>query len=289
MSTALPPGARAKLTRLRAHSGDLSALARSAGERVADLERRIANGERAVAGMNPENPAREESERALAALRKELDAAVAEASKRDSAWRAALEPVKRVELHLSKNGRRRFTDAAPAEAEPDGEPLPDALAAVRADVARIKSERDGAASAPPIAVERKAQVTEIVQRLVDAGRPELKVDRGALAVRWPAVSNYTVPPAPLHVCALAWLDPEAMVAALLRDAGTLPALGRALAQSDREARVRKLTAELFEAERREEAHVEAALAAGLPGISRRKDADPCAILGLCVSEAEQAA
>jgi hypothetical protein len=81
------------------------------------------------------------------------------------------------------------------------------------------------------------------------------------------------------VALAAWIDPAALMAALSRDIDGV-ADARAMTAKDRAAKVRELEAAMLEAERAEEALIEAAGGT----IPRRRDADPAAILGVVVGK-----
>lgn len=77
-----------------------------------------------------------------------------------------------------------------------------------------------------------------------------------------------------------WLDPDRVVAALERDLAEIAGdNSKALSAADRQRREAEISADILQAERAEEALVEAALAERLD-VHRRPDADPRAILGL---------
>lgn len=243
----LPPKAKAKFARLKGQRDEAEALAAVARNRVETIEVTFHTLNDADAAA-----AREE----LAELRAKLVSLNA----RRHMW-----VVDRLAEWASAKAMAGMTDAPPVKV-PSGE----TVETVRAKIAGIRKELDQTRAAPLTADELKAAAARKVREMALNGRPHVDGRSGDIIWRAEGVS-----PASLA----AWMNPEGMVAALARDidAVTSPC---AMTADARRKRVRELEAALLDAERIEEAIVEATGGT----IERRKDADPAAILGVVVGK-----
>jgi len=155
---------------------------------------------------------------------------------------------------------------APAVTNPKGA----TIETVRATVTGLKRDLAQTRAAPLTAEELKAAAAKWVAAKAVEGRPAIDARTGEIMFPQTGVS-------PLALAA--WMEPATIMAALARDIDASTD-GRAMTAKDRAAKVRGLEAALSEAERVEEALIEAAGGT----IPRRRDADPAAILGVVVGK-----
>lgn len=202
--------------------------------------------------------------------------------------------VSSLDAWLSRQGGRELVAyVGPAPKLGRGETASDAvercrrrLRELRADLARIE-----AAPIPSSVAKEKARAE--VMRLAAQGRPNVAamVEAGQ-KIEWPLartdVSAWREgrpdPNVPLvravdPVALAAWLDPDALLAALEREIDELADDEAALSDEARAAKRTEILADLLAVERDEEAFILQAAASGAE-ILRRPDADPRAVLGL---------
>ncbi|BAV45288.1 Uncharacterized protein MLTONO_0385 [Mesorhizobium loti] len=174
-------------------------------------------------------------------------------------------------------------------------PTAAAIERKRADIVALKQDLSAVRTAPVPKSIRKQEARNLVAGLSKAGAPTIGRDR-RLNVSFPSdlmsVTTIGVDPTgtniagvgqlrvPSTLAMMAWLYPDAMVAALERTIDALP--GDDSAALDDDTRAEKQTdikAQILSAERDEETLIRGAHAAGLD-VLRRADADPRAILGV---------
>ena len=162
-----------------------------------------------------------------------------------------------------------------------------ALASVRKDLARLDADAHAVKTAPMMAIEAKEAARRHVAELADKSRPDVRwlVEFGR-QIEWPRGNLRDIGGAGAVAVAMpdarglmAWLHPEAMVAALEAEIDAVADDGQAIGADEREARLAQIAAEKLQAERREEATIMAASAAGTT-LERRPDADPRAVLAV---------
>ncbi|MBZ9760663.1 hypothetical protein LB553_07195 [Mesorhizobium sp. CA8] len=242
----------------------------------------------------------------LAAAKAKVDKAQAELkrlsdlhAKKQTPWRELAAMVARLERYVRDSGSSRLTAAEPMTFKlKTGDKLLGDLKAIRATISKLKADRRDVLTAPVPSSEAKAFARAWVQAEAEKAKPRLYgiLDGGAQA-------GLEFPVEPIHVNASViidggshgqargtggavsavalqcWMNPDAMIAALERDIAAIADDSRALDPAERAYRDNELAGQLLEAERTEEAMVEAALSERLE-VKRRPDADPRAILCL---------
>lgn len=163
------------------------------------------------------------------------------------------------------------------------------IAAARRAVDELRAERKATRDAPCTDAELLASISAEVKALAVAGRPHASLTAEG-SITWPradarvsALAGTAVGVStPDTLAVLAWLDGPRLVERLhgdalerLRGSGVKPGLPR----PERDAAIARLDLAILDAERLEEAVVEALLAAGTV-TARRPDADPRAVLGV---------
>lgn len=254
----LPPAAAAKFRGFTDDFRAAQAAADAARERLDALSRplgalrtAVADAERRDVAPNPDTLAE------LSRLTREEEHRL-ETLRRHQADATRLAPI--------INGVERWLGSLPAGAVIADATAPEVkkgatLQLLRADIEALVSDIEALAAAPPTRSEQEATLKAEIARLGTAGRPVLR--RGGGLKVTPGVS-------PLAVAC--WLDPEAVFARLaeegaIREGGTLSAQEKAAQLAD-------LRTRLLKAERVEEALVVK------EGGTRRRDADPRAVLGV---------
>lgn len=306
----LPPHAAEKLRRFLDARSESLVLARAASdarneilEQKLEIERQIERSlalPRAIYGdaLPAEGPE-------LQRLRARLETVEAELRRREErleargAQAAALGNL--VQNNLARQVERIAGEAAPYEgktAAPGRNETPAAaVARVRRRREELVAERDAIRAAPRPVAEIKADLARQVERLAQAGRPNLAetIDRGGLigfprrraeveqwrstdagSRREPLPPSVSVPDAPAM---FAWLFREDLLRACEREIDGLVDDASALGTAERRARETAIAREILAVEREEEDFVTAAEAAGVE-IERRGDADFRAVLAL---------
>jgi hypothetical protein len=181
-------------------------------------------------------------------------------------------------------GDARLDVAKPPSISLEG-PHRDVVARVRREIEAKKRDLFATWSARASRDDARRQARELVYRLAASARPSVSVERGELRVHGfqDGVTPVGPPTTPQVVGLLAWLDRDAVVAALEREIDALPgAIGAsagALSRDARAARIAQLEGEILDLERAEEGIIEDALLSGVD-LPRRQDASPAAVLGV---------
>lgn len=233
--------------------------------------------------VSPEDLARAVDDVAAADAEVKRLAEIAEA--RSETWRA---------LAATREAVERFLESLPAGAVLRSHPAPvvstkgqaaeQELARVREAIGTHAADLHQVRSAQLPAAEAKDVARAYVDELAVRGAPTSHYLLDGVHPEWPNVSSHhvvetnaggvgTVSTASYDLPAiLAWLNPEAMVAALERDVNQLADDTTALSRKDRVAKEAELLAVQLETERLEEALVMAM------GTNERRAADPRAVL-----------
>lgn len=299
MMSHLPPTAIDALAALREEADDAAAIVMASYEKLKDANAAAVATRAAVSDLVSRNlPYASEQ---IAALRKDADSAVAaqaEASRKYTTRQAAADPLRnllqRVEAYVSRlNGPVldvSLPDARPAK----GQTLAHAVDEVRAAIGDKKLDRSVAQNAPLTAAEAKRIARVEIDALAESGRIDVEgaVESGAelgfpfnrrpgqtisLSRRFSMTAEDVDVVDVLAV--MTWLHRDAMIAKIEAEIDLAADEAAALDATRRAERVAETAAEILKLERREEALIRQARAAGLP-IARRPDADPRAVLGL---------
>jgi hypothetical protein len=158
----------------------------------------------------------------------------------------------------------------------------EALAQLRQKIAGTLAEIERIAALPLDRAGIERLVTAHVERIGAAVEVRLAGERGDAPFEVIVDSKLGGLHRLTAIEALAWLDPKATTKRLL---AAIP-VAEGMAAADKAAAIEQLRAELLNAERAEEALVEAALADG-NAVERRPDADPRAVLGIAVVKASE--
>jgi hypothetical protein len=163
-----------------------------------------------------------------------------------------------------------------------------AIEKLRVRISEARASLNQVRSAPIHSAEAKAFCASYVEGLVEAGRADLHwlLDGGVRRIDWhdpahrgTADRQYGVDAAPAAIAHMAWMDPKAFLAALLRQVDEEADDAIALKADERLKRSASIEAELLALERLEE-HWVSTLEQDGAKVSRRPDADPRAVLGL---------
>lgn len=164
---------------------------------------------------------------------------------------------------------------------PKGDPSK-VLSKTREAIAELKADRHKVRSSSYPSSVAKAHVKSIIDEMADRGRPSVAALlenvrhvewKGASAVRWEfgnQIDGAVVAGAQL----IAWLQRDALLAALYAEIDEMADDKNALSEEQRTAELARIEAQALEQERIEEVLVEDL------GVDRRPDADPRAVLGL---------
>jgi hypothetical protein len=169
---------------------------------------------------------------------------------------------------------------------PDGD-LAAALVEVRKKIAAATIEQSKVKAAPPPKAEIRQGLGAYVERLVQQGKPSLKVERGKpFDVRFEdKAKDFGVHEGYLSAV-LAWFDPEGFTARLEALVDETPDKG-SMATVEQQKRLSALEAELVKLGFEEEAIISAAFAQGID-LLRRASADPQCVLSLRVVATKKA-
>lgn len=234
----------------------------------------------------------------VAKLQRRMDRINASYNRASAQFRAIAGPADRIAVYVE----RRLASGAVKFAEPiqvrlsKGQTAPDAVEAIRTEIADLKASISTVETAPRPSAETKAAARQMVEALAESGRPDLAPSvQHAEAPRWPTTlcENFAGRPLLDLEAArqfdtpglLAWLLKDRLIAALDAEIDALTDDAAAIATADRPKRVAELKAQALDAELREEAFIVAAEHQGVT-IDRRHDIDPRAFLGLTVAAPE---
>jgi hypothetical protein len=277
-SPRLPPAAAAKLASLELTAETAASIAAGTVNRIRELRRAMA--------MNTSGPNME----AWGVELTTLERARAEQAGRQSALVGLVGGVRHWLQSLAS--RSVEIEVAPPVILPEEDrgPPGDAIARLRAEVAKAQREhRDvSAAALPREQVKRLAR--EHVAALAQSFRAGVSVEKsGALRVGF-RLENAIGGMRPDHVFGMmAWFDPEAAARRLEAEIDAQPEAPLALPDDDKRRRLTELAARLDDLERTEEALIVAAHDAGYVAVLRRPTASPAAVLGVRIVRREAAA
>jgi hypothetical protein len=148
------------------------------------------------------------------------------------------------------------------------------LLAAAQGLERSRTER----SSPTIA-EMKGAATRFVEQLATDGTPRLIMEHGKFDLQFGRGTIASPEPSPAQV--LAWVDPKAVLKRLHEQIDEAPKATNSMTFEARKKRLNEISGELFELERVEQAHIEAALIEGTV-IEQRPNCDIRALLGLVI-------
>jgi hypothetical protein len=191
----------------------------------------------------------------------------------------------------------RFIDMLPANVSLDdakpikpklkaGESHQQAVERLRGDIAALISERGRVERASPSTKEMKHAAAQYVQSLAERGTPRLIVEHG----KFEMLFGQGVIGEPIRTRAeelLAWVDPMRLLERLEAMIDAMPKPAAQMDATERKERLAEIKVELFEAERLECAHIDAARVQGTL-IEHRPNVDPAALLNLVVSRSSKA-
>lgn len=167
-----------------------------------------------------------------------------------------------------------------------GETVVDAIERCRRRGRELQSDLLAARAAPRPSAEAKKIARTQIEGLAETGRPDvLNVVEYGEQIKWPEdpghfIANQGPPPAQVNTVALlAWLNRDALIAAVSREIDEVADDANALTDEERGKRTKTVGADLLAVQREEEDFIGLAAKQGLP-VARRSDADPRAVLGL---------
>ncbi|SDF97050.1 hypothetical protein SAMN05216337_109610 [Bradyrhizobium brasilense] len=174
-------------------------------------------------------------------------------------------------------------DARPIRAKTkSGETHLQAVQRLRGRIMEVISERGSVERASPTTKEMKAAAKRYVESLALRGTPRLIIEHEKFDMQFGrgTMSDFLPPEA-----MLAWVDPALLQRRLDEMIDELPKPGRQIDADERKQRLDEIKAELFDLERHECAHIDAARDEGTV-ISHRPNVDIKALLGLVTSRSK---
>lgn len=151
---------------------------------------------------------------------------------------------------------------------------------MRSEIMALLGERSRVERSSPTIAEMKAAATRFVEQLATDGKPRLLIEHGRnFSLQFGRGVIGEADPSPAQV--LAWIDQKAVIKRLHEQIDEAQKPKNMLTFGDRKKRLAEISDELFELERVEQAHIEAALGDGQI-IDQRPNCDPRALLGLVV-------
>lgn len=269
MTDILPQAAQSKLLQLAGQADDAGEAARSAVRRIGDLRGELTEATSAKAAALEHKIARLQIVRDDQQRRHQNLSTLVSSLKQ---WLSQVPPGTSLEMARVKLTKMK-----------DGETIPQAIGRLRQDTLRVRDELRVAQAAPLPKADLKEQAWKAVLKLAAEGQPkisaagkELKVDFSGSGF---GVSSHRI------ACIAAWMNPDAMHAALQADIDALPEHQGAMSAQEKVTKVAKLTADLDSLERSEEALIEQAASDGME-ILRRPTASAPAVLGVVVKVKE---
>ena len=174
---------------------------------------------------------------------------------------------------------------------PTAKPAKGDLAALRQRLSELRDEISDVLSAPPpssqVKTAMRAQVAALAERgrpnylgAIEAGQPikfpELQIQSQVATAAGIGISYQSAPDMLGLFC---WLHGEEIIAGMEADINELADDAGALSDDEKARREQELRAAILDAERSEEAAIEALELSGAP-VARRPDCDPRAVLNL---------
>lgn len=157
---------------------------------------------------------------------------------------------------------------------------------IRTEIVALLSERSKVERSSPTIKEMKASAARFAVALGEPGTPRPIIGHDKFELQFGRGVIGETEPTPLQV--LAWFSPSSVIARLEAMIDALPTPANMMTSPDRKKRLAEISDEMFELERIEQAHIEAALGDGQI-IDPRPNTDPRALLGLVVIKQDQAA
>ncbi|MGY3496620.1 hypothetical protein [Bradyrhizobium sp. USDA 4502] len=154
-----------------------------------------------------------------------------------------------------------------------------AVQRLRSRIMELISERGRVERASPTKAEMKRQAALYVQKLALDGTPLFVSEHDKFKLSFG--ENKLIPPEAI----LAWVNPELLQDRLEALIDEMPLSGRQMDADERKQRLAEIKTELFEAERYECAHIDAAAREGTV-IEHRANVDVRALLGLVTSRSK---
>lgn len=169
----------------------------------------------------------------------------------------------------------------------DGETHLKVVQRIRLEIVALVSERSRVDRSNPTTAEMKAAATRFVEQLAKDGTPRLIIEHGKnFSLQFGRGVIGEDDPSSAQI--LAWIDPKAVTRRLHEQIDEAPKSANAMTFGDRKKRLAEISDELFDLERLEQAHIDAALAEGSAEILNRPNVDVRALIGLVVVKAQAA-
>jgi hypothetical protein len=305
----LPASPLAKLRKLKSAVRDLNAVATAAMDRVSDAQMDYQRAEQRVSVLRANNIGGR-NDAALREAGERRDGALAERNRAQAEHDARVEraaPLRNVLLACERYIERELVnfdaiEPAPAVAVPElrkSQTWFDAVAEVRARIAKAAADKQAAIDAPWPAEHAKARARQEIEQLAERGAPSvmalLESERGG--VEWPSVytaaglatrghevvgrvgrDGYRFDPLPFSV----WLNKAELIKRIEAEIDSRADDRSALDPVQRAKKIAQAEAAIYEAGLVEERIIEQAEQAGVV-IERRDDADVRCVLGLSPS------
>ncbi|MCC8946479.1 hypothetical protein H8A97_15490 [Bradyrhizobium sp. Arg62] len=157
-----------------------------------------------------------------------------------------------------------------------------AVQRLRSRIMELIAERGRVERASPTTKEMKAAAKRYVESLAVRGTPQLIIEHGKFDMQFGrgTMSDFLPPEA-----MLAWVDPALLQHRLDEMIDGMPKSGRQIDADERKQRLDEIKAELFDLERHECSHIDAAREEGTT-IQHRPNVDIKALLGLVTSRSK---
>lgn len=150
---------------------------------------------------------------------------------------------------------------------------------MRSEIMALLGERSRVERSSPTIREMKDAAKRFVQQLAQDGTPRLIMEHSKFELQFGRGVIGEADPTPLQV--LAWIDPARLIARLEAQIDAQPKPANQMTGADRKKRLNEIKEEVFDLERLEVAHLEAALAEGTV-IEQRPNVNVQALLGLII-------
>jgi hypothetical protein len=191
----------------------------------------------------------------------------------------------------------RFLEMLPAHAELDdakpiraklgeGETHIKVVTRMRSEIMALLGERSRVERSSSTRKEQKAAAARFVLALGEPGTPRPIVSHDKFELQFGRGVIGEAEPTPLQV--LAWFDPPGLIARLEAMIDAQPKSTNQMTSADRKKRLHEISSEIYELERLEQGHLEAARAEGTM-IEYRPNTDVRALIGLVIVKKDKAA
>jgi chromosome segregation ATPase len=297
LSSQLPTRSRLKLARMIQQARDADAAFHSAisarerlMEELGDIkaqQRQAAQRAEAMTGKSEDIAAAvAEYDAAIDQLQGEVDRTTKQIEAREQRARAGAQLIAQLRhaLEQIQPGTVLVHAQQLAPRLQNGEDPPKAVARLRAELTKVKTELTALQRSPLPKPELKLKAKSYIAELSKAAVPLLHVQDGLFEVRWQPGVLANGPLGPACAALAAVLDPDALYALLEQQIDEIK--GNGLSERERAAKAEQLRSRIADIEAQEESIIEKADEDDW-GIVRRTDADAWTVLGIRLAVRQQ--